>query len=489
MPLKYSVKYFLLFILFSEPLLSQNLSASLSESFIHSLIYESNDTRSFLLPEELAASEQLGISYSGVKNKFLISNDIDPEIKKGIINGTLHYDLTIDQLKENYSRLSFLVQEKNYQKQYYFRDSMLVSAPMYFSAGWKIIRSRYFEFHISDPASVNEYSIQHLDSFVDKISGVLGLSSTEMAALSDNKIKYFLCKDEAEIKNITGFNTMGMYYLPYDYLITTYNSHYHELLHLLMNYKLKTLPLYTLPFFQEGFAVAYGGRGGKEPDIFSSMAVYMLKSGFMNYNEILNKEDFSKADASMSYPVSGLYNKFLIHKLGIVNYLKLYRKYCSDNLGINNLIVDTLDFPPYNDWEKYLDSVSKNPAIKTGNNIHTNDYKLFLDKKNYRIYTNATSYLFEIKDSVLLNSEVKYPGYLSYKYHEVYPGRSYDSQKYLITADSGEISVYNLLTNNLIAKYVSSFAIPPANVYSKDGFFIFTLPHNLFDKLDNSQIE
>ena len=74
------------------------------------------------------------------------------------------------------------------------------------------------------PASINEYSIQNLDNFVDKISRILDFSSTDLAVLSENKIKYFLCRDEAEIKNLTGFNTMGMYYLPYDYLITTYNS-------------------------------------------------------------------------------------------------------------------------------------------------------------------------------------------------------------------------------------------------------------------------
>jgi hypothetical protein len=312
----------------------------------------------------------------------------------------------------------------------------------------------------------------------------LELTSNDLAVLTKSKIKYFLCKDEAEIKNLTGFNTMGMYYLPYDYLITTYNSHYHELIHLLMNFKFKTLPLFTLPFFQEGFAVAYGGRGGKEPDIFNNMAVYLQKSGAMNFNEILNKEDFSKVDASMSYPLSGLYNKFLIDKLGIVKYLKLYRKYSSDDSGISNLSVDTLDFPSGSAWDNYLDSVSGNYDLKTGKDIYTSDYKLMIDKPNYKIYTNTISYMFEIKDTVLFSSEEKYPGYISSKFREVFPARNYEFQKYLITADSSEISIYNLYTNNLIAKYVSSFAIPPENVYRKDGFYIFTLPHNYFKDID-----
>ena len=81
-----------------------------------------DNIKSFLLPEELTASEQLGISYSGVNNKFLISNDIDPEIKERNYQwNPLHYDLKIDLLKRNYSRLNFSVPQMNYQKEYLFQ--------------------------------------------------------------------------------------------------------------------------------------------------------------------------------------------------------------------------------------------------------------------------------------------------------------------------------------------------------------------------------
>ncbi|MDR3666338.1 MAG: hypothetical protein P4L35_05805, partial [Ignavibacteriaceae bacterium] len=83
------MKFFPLLLLFCAPLLSQNLSVSFPDRFIHTMIYESGNIKTFLLPEELVASEQFGISYSGVKNKFLISNDIDPEIKEGIKNGSI----------------------------------------------------------------------------------------------------------------------------------------------------------------------------------------------------------------------------------------------------------------------------------------------------------------------------------------------------------------------------------------------------------------
>ena len=183
------IKFILFLLLICYPVFSQNLSLSVSNNFIHSLIYETDNLKSFLHPDERLASEQLGISYSSVKNKFLISNDIDPEIREGIRKGILQYKLNTDILNNNYSRLNFIVSEKNYHKEYYFKDSLLVSAPIYYSDRWKIIKIRYFEFYISDPSTVNDYSIQNLDKYVDKISLLLNFSSTDLAALSADKIK------------------------------------------------------------------------------------------------------------------------------------------------------------------------------------------------------------------------------------------------------------------------------------------------------------
>lgn len=137
----------------------------------------------------------------------------------------------------------------------------------YYSQGWKTTESRFFKFYISTPELFNAYTAERLDNFVLKMSSVLEYSEEDLALLEKEKIFYYFCKDDFEIEKLSGFKTLGIYNLASDLIITTYNCHYHEICHLLMNYKIKNVPLFTHPLLQEGFAVAYGGRGGREPII------------------------------------------------------------------------------------------------------------------------------------------------------------------------------------------------------------------------------
>ena len=76
--IKNSIIQFLLFLPLS--LYSQNLSQIRADEFISKLIKNSNDLEKFVLSQELKISKRLNIKYEGVKNKFLISYDIDPVI-------------------------------------------------------------------------------------------------------------------------------------------------------------------------------------------------------------------------------------------------------------------------------------------------------------------------------------------------------------------------------------------------------------------------
>ena len=72
--------------------------------------------------------------------------------------------------------------------------------------------------------------------------------------------------------------------------------------------------------------------------------------------------------------------------------------------------------------------------------------------------------------------------YKSKKCKEIVPDYRYNGEKYLITADANEISVFNLYTNNLIAKFVSSFSIPVKNVPQKEGLWEFSILKTVFDE-------
>lgn len=472
---------FLLFLFFPFSF-SQTISNNRIETIVDLLITNSKDISNYIYPAELQISNRFGIKYDGIQNKFLIANDIPKEISNDLISRKIKYDYKLENLENNFSLLTFTIPSLNIKREYFLKDSFLISSPFYYSYRWKLITSEHFNFYVSDENLFNQYSITQLENFVNKMVGVLSFSDEEIITLKENKIFYFLCKDEDEIKKLTGFTTRGIYIIAQDYVVTTYNTHYHELLHFLINLKLKKLPLYTHPFLQEGFAVAFGGRGGLEAHTISEMGVFLIKSGFANYSEMLSKSEFQKTDASISYPISGLYTRFLISKIGIANYLNLYRKYSgsADNISIESIFQK--DLLPDNQWNLFVDSLSTLNPISILENTRLTDYELITKQINFEIYENELNYFFRIKDTLLISTSEAIPNYQSKIFEQNFPARNYNSEKYLIIANQNEISVYNLFSNNLIGKYVASFSLPPNAVPTKDGFYEFVIAKELFEE-------
>jgi hypothetical protein len=474
------IKAVILIIIYFVSLYSQSLPDSTTRYFINSLLVRRDKLDKFVLPEELELSNRLGVTYKDVDKKYLISNDFDLKTRNEIIKNKFTFTYETDGLDEDYSLLRVIIPKLNLIKEYIFKDSFLISKPFYYSRNWKVNSSRYFVFHISVQNSFNNYGAEKLDNFVTRITHLLNFSDEQIEKLKQNKIHYFLCKDDNEIKQLTGYSARGLFYIPYDYIITTYNCHYHELLHLLINYKLQNLNLYTLPFLQEGFAVAYGGRGGKEPRVIHDMGLFLAKSGMADYTSLLIKPDFYQSDISMSYPVSGLYNKFLINKIGIDKYIVLYKKYSTTEDKIDNMPFDITDLPPNDQWLSFINSYNDSSVSLNIDNI--NNFNLINEKENqYKISSNNKCYLFQMKDTLLFSTEMIL-NYKSNLFSEIFPTHNYDSEKYAVIADSNEISVYNFYSNNLAAKYVRGFTLEQKAVPTKNGFYNFLLSKKLFDQ-------
>ena len=248
------------------------------------------------------------------------------------------------------------------------------------------------------------------------------------------------------------------------------------------SYKLKVLPLYTHPFLQEGFAVAFGGRGGLDAHTISEMGVFLIKSGFANYKDLLSKLDFQKTDASISYPISGLYTEFLIKSIGIDNYLKLYRKYSGTSEKVLSEIINEEDLLSDDKWNLFIDSLSSQNPVVIKTELSVSDYKLITKQNDFEIYKNEEEYFFRIKDTLLISTSMIVSNYKSKIFSQHFSNKKYNSEKYLIIANKNEISVYNLFSNNLIGKYVVSFSLPPKTVPYKDGFYEFVIKKDLFDE-------
>lgn len=450
------------------------------DNFFKALLSGKSDMSSFVLDTELEKTRRLGITYEDTPDKFLISYDIDKDIKEKINSGSAKYEVAKKDLGDGFTKATFSLKGMNIKREYFFKNGKYVSPELYYTRDWKNFTSKYFNFFISDPSLFNNYSADKLDSYADAVSDLLNLSQDDKSLLEKNKIIYILCRDEKEIEKLTGFNTRGMYTLAFDEIVTTFNTHFHELSHLLINFRLRSLPLYTLPFLQEGFATALGGRGGLMRNIIMDAGFYLQKSGFIPYNSILTKKEFTSEDASMTYPVAALYNYFLLKELGIESYLKLYRNLSGSGDFVENLGTDSIRFPSEMLFKEFLNSYNYMGGISFEEKGTPG--RLIYEGTSGKIYESGKFYLVRLKSNMLLTSAEKPQNYRSKKFEEIFPGVKYNGHKYLITSNSREISIYNLYTNNLIGSWSAGFSFAQRNVPFQEGCFQFYISKDIFDE-------
>lgn len=249
------------------------------KDFFDALIYNKDNIKNYVDENELARSQRLGINYTGVNNKFLIGYDIDENVKKDIRDGKLRYELKVTTLADGYSSVKFSIPPNKDSLRFFFYMEKLVAPSVYLTRNWQTEESKYFIFKISEPNYFNDYCVRRLDEFTEKMLDSMDFSQGEKELLQRQKIYYIFCKDEKEVGMLSGTRSKGQAMLGFDEVITAYQTHFHEVSHLLINYKLKNLGLFTLPFFMEGFAVAMGGRGGMASRVVTDIGYYLQKSG------------------------------------------------------------------------------------------------------------------------------------------------------------------------------------------------------------------
>lgn len=473
-------KYLLILIFFVALVPAQ----SIPQKFFDALIYNKSEITDYINKDELNYSSRLGISYDSVKNKILIGYELPDEIKSGILSGKYKYEIIEQPLADTYTEVTFSVPDANYSRKYFFSEGFVTNST-YYSWLWKKNESKYFRFSIEEQAYFNDYCIKRLDQFVDMIADTLGFTISEKRILEKEKIGYIFCKDEASVEKITGFKAKGMAMLGSDVIVTSYQTHFHEVAHILINYKLKKLALYTLPFFMEGFAVAVGGRGGMAPRVVTDLGYYLEKSGILTYDSILTNEGFYNNDASMSYAVAGLYNTFLLNELGCEKYLELYMKFNGNLEFIKNTNLNSLNLPVKTKWNSFLEDYKKSPNIyfdKTNTNtlFEGGNMGSLVILKNGNIEFTIPGYIFVD----FLNNRISKSLYKSRIFLADFPQ---DSSKwesifqYGIFADSVSLKVIDFFNDEIVINYNKNLSIENLQVPYFANRFKFSINGKLFN--------
>ncbi|MBS1493497.1 MAG: hypothetical protein JST55_08300 [Bacteroidetes bacterium] len=422
------------------------------ERFISLLINDNDEALNYISPDEIQYSQRLNTTFAGVESKLLLSfsSYINHKIKENIKIGKTSFNILNTPLEDGYLKSILNVPSENYSVTFYSKENKAVTPLSYFTHTWKKQSGKYFDFLISDEKLFNPYCINKLDNFVGNTAKLLDYSEEDINLLKEKKILYVFCSNNDEIANLTGSVSRGRYLSELDAVVTTYSCHFHEVAHLLLNYKIKENSLYPVPFLQEGFAVAIGGRGGQSGSVLNDVGYYIARYDFANYKPLFNSENFYNEDPSISYPLAGIFSKYLLSTLSTEEFLSFYNQIKVDT---NQKIIK--DFGNY---------IAKYKAFKDISFLSPNDV----------VEISADS-------SFFLSTKTPIENYTSTKFRELFKDKIYKGEKYYFAIDKKEINIYNLYSNELIASYVNSFADNPVD-YFVNGKYKFYISKNLLDE-------
>lgn len=445
-------------------------------AFLRGLLDHPNSMEEFIDAEDLEVAGRLGISYPEAPCKPLISWDLSMQARDLLRQGGIDGQFTIEELDDRHSRLILFPHDPAVTKSWIFRDSKVISSILHGVGDWKIVDSTHFRFFISDSSLFHVANIEALESFLAEQAMLLGMSDKDLDQLSKEKIYYCFCRNADEIRELTGHVARGMYIVSHDIIVSTYSAHFHELAHLLINFKLKKPHLFTHPFFLEGFAVAVGGRGGKSPEILQQLGLSLYRSGWISLDEMLDASGFYSQNASLSYPGSAPYNRFLLDHLGISGYLALYKKYGGDGQTVARMKINRGDLPAETEWLQYLELQPHEGAAGPG----AQGLDLTHGPVAFQPLPGNRFLGFVTPEMTLAMRGPTSEEYRSILFEQLIDNHPYEGERILIRVSSEEVGVYDLYTNTMIAHYAWGLSESKIPIPIVDGLFVFHVDRSVF---------
>ncbi len=470
----------------STPTIAQNSP----DDLLHRYLIALHDNQimppeSVWVETDIARSKSLGITFEGVSlkidcasphvygKKYLSTDSWNHRISSDILDSvTAHGSISTicsngDSIVSNY----YLTKENGRWR---------LCSPLYlFTKGWYTIESQYYKIIFSDSTLINSYAIEAIDNYTDSLAEVFDISDEKMEYLAERKIEYYLC-DQDQMKLLTGHDAHGMTSFPFDAIITRHLPHPHEITHLLINYALEEIPLFTLPLVQEGLACCLGGRWGKSPAVIKYWGAAMNNLDLIDIDSILSVNGFYTCSVGVdgAYASSALLVEAIIENYGFDTFRQIYQRLSGDESYVTNLspediqkIICKICNASWEDISRIYDNcaeanLSCGVLVNQPSGKHNSEYRYLCEEFTVTIIEDSlTSHFITQSNSegdkgILLIGELDdthEPKYSSWQY-EQQTGNNYSSDiHYGICFDKGEIGLYDYYTNTLLAKYVHGF--------------------------------
>ncbi len=349
-------------------------------------------------------------------------------------------------------------------------------SPLYALTGdWAMVETDYLRIFYTDSSRVFDSLLRLADKALRDLGDSLGLRPDELALLEREKFDYFLC-DDSTMLYLTGHYARGMVDYPTGAMVSRELPHYHEMVHALANFKMKSRPLYSLPFIQEGLACWLGGRWNKAPRIIRYEANIALTYDLAAVDDVLayNDFDYRIGNADISYPISTMLTGYLLDQIGLERFFQVYRDVSGKARDLRKLtktqIQELLVQATGQTWPEIEAGAREMAARYPDGGIrpisYTNGSKPFessIDVEDFAFSFTAQAgrmdFEVALPDAVsgyliVIPGNADTQGYNSTIFAERYSDIPYKGWRYGLEVSRTEIGLYDFHRNTLMAKYI-----------------------------------
>lgn len=402
----------------------------------------------------LLKCQRLNIQYKDYPQKALIGTQIPPNFIEAYKKDDLMR--IFSQWDDHYTKIILDI-DPNTTKDIYFKDTKFISTDEYFKSTFYQEESTYFRFFYSDSSRINQESKAFLDNELEKMIVMFSFALTDekINLLKKNKIDYIICKDMDEMKEITGFETNGIALLNDDTVVSIDPSHFHEVVHIMMNFLVSPNYLYTHQLLQEGVAVALGGRSGRSAQVMKETGVSLFNLGYITPDLFLNHVDFAETDPSISYSAGSVMVDYLIKERGAQEFLNMYQRYSCSQDQLSQMLIQKSSFN-LNAFSRYM---KQHKVIIPVNEAHD---QLIINTPDFQVYqvNDHKDFFYVIMNSGYFSSTQLdlEPIYQSRIWKEHLIQYPYQYQKYFLSIDENDIKLYDLHLDRLICSISNGFS-------------------------------
>jgi len=460
-------------------------------------------------------ADQLGIKYKDVPVKLEVGSALLSNLSL-LRSGAATIAIDTITMNRGFAKINYRIttKETTYTDAHYAVTTAtvvpsLTSSLRVFTESWDQVQGKYFDLSYRDLKSFERSNVDAADQFVEATAKTLGISEGKMTNLQKTKFRMVLCESFGEVQQLTGMPVHGDFYRPLDAVISKFSPPYHEIAQFLVAYAIDSLPLYTLPFMEEGTATFLGGRMGRTAPVTLYLGGYIYRSGNCEWADLLTYDSFRswEDNPDFTYPVAGLFCKFLFEEIGKEKYFQLYRQLSGSEAEVRAItekkfqdivaaITGKVWVALQTEFKTYVAKQSSAGILAGAPDRGKIVYESGTTEFQIRILEDSAYYNVEItpkagdvKAAVLIGEGQAEGPYESFLFKEYFPESTWKRQHYALIFSAAEAGTYDFYMNAITGKYSVGFGANEPIHKPGTNHYRFRVEKQLLSGLDKQSIK